>query len=326
MQFYKFPSIESFHNKVKEGSKKFAGELTFIKKTKLHGSNAAIVMHPEDGVYAQSRNRVITQDDDNYGFAEFVDSLNLKHVHKDKNKVIIIYGEWVGLGINNVDSITKLDKKIFCPFSVVFYDIENEEYSNIIVKSDEIKILIKVIRLYDCESIVVIDDIETIKINFNEESTLNDVVDTLNGWVDDISKCDEWVKEKFSIEGSGEGFVLAPDTHDYAIYKSWMFKIKTENHNVNKMFKPVSLNAEVSKDVDDFIIRFLTQARLEQAVTELGGEDSINIKRLGDFMKWIGQDVKKESSDEIEVSGFKWSDVSKRLNNKAKIWFMSKCK
>jgi hypothetical protein len=76
---------------------------------KIHGTNAQIVVFkytftdgyqhdPRFGIQAGSRTRIITPEDDNYGFARWV----------DENKEALIsalgvgthYGEWFGLGIN----------------------------------------------------------------------------------------------------------------------------------------------------------------------------------------------------------------------------------
>ncbi len=72
MEFYKFPSIDSFHNKVKQANRYGHQKESFLVRPKLHGTNAAIVFSGGE-VYAQSRNRVLTVDSDNHGFASFVD-------------------------------------------------------------------------------------------------------------------------------------------------------------------------------------------------------------------------------------------------------------
>lgn len=65
---------------------------------KIHGTNAQILVTESLGVHAGSRNRWLTPEDDNYGFARFV---------AEKADVIRAllgpgrhYGEWYGLGIN----------------------------------------------------------------------------------------------------------------------------------------------------------------------------------------------------------------------------------
>lgn len=63
---------------------------------KLDGTNGAIYITPEGEIYAGSRNRWITPDDDNYGFA--------KWVQDNKRELLKLgegwhHGEWWGQGI-----------------------------------------------------------------------------------------------------------------------------------------------------------------------------------------------------------------------------------
>lgn len=63
---------------------------------KIDGTNAAVVVTDDGLVFAQSRNRVITPDKDNYGFARWVETNaeNLKQLGPGYH-----YGEWWGNGI-----------------------------------------------------------------------------------------------------------------------------------------------------------------------------------------------------------------------------------
>ncbi len=76
---------------------------TFTITEKIDGTNACVVILPDkrykDGynIFAQSRTRIITPKDDNYGFAAFVKA--------HQNELLALgagyhYGEWWGQGIN----------------------------------------------------------------------------------------------------------------------------------------------------------------------------------------------------------------------------------
>jgi hypothetical protein len=63
---------------------------------KLDGTNACVAIDEAGNIWAQSRNRIITPEDDNHGFAKWVqdnkeDLLRMGHGHH--------FGEWVGPGI-----------------------------------------------------------------------------------------------------------------------------------------------------------------------------------------------------------------------------------
>jgi hypothetical protein len=83
MEFIKFPKLYRLNGPV-------------IITEKIDGTNACIVI--ENGeIYAQSRTRIITPENDNFGFA--------KWVHANKDALINVlgegrhYGEWWGSGI-----------------------------------------------------------------------------------------------------------------------------------------------------------------------------------------------------------------------------------
>lgn len=69
---------------------------TIIITEKIDGTNAQILITPDGDIFAGSRTRWVTPEDDNYGFARWVqenkeDLLTLGHGRH--------YGEWHGLGI-----------------------------------------------------------------------------------------------------------------------------------------------------------------------------------------------------------------------------------
>jgi len=76
---------------------------------KLDGTNACVVVKDGEVIAVQSRKRFITPEDDNYGFAGWVDR------NKDDLKSLgdgYHYGEWAGLGIQkNPHNLT--DKQFF---------------------------------------------------------------------------------------------------------------------------------------------------------------------------------------------------------------------
>lgn len=324
MMFLKFPSIESFHHKVKAGKKYFSGEMLYNIRPKLHGTNAGIVFHPKDSVYAQSRKRVITPDDDNMNFAKFVDSLGLS-VSETQNNIFVVFGEWAGEGIQSKDAITKIGKKVFAPFAVVEYLPSGESAVRIYTNDGDVKNMLGVLGLEGHNDIVMIDTVDTIQINFSGDN-LQEIADRLNDKIEVYEKVDTWVKEKFGVEGPGEGFVATPQTMDYDVFYNWTFKIKTTAHTVNKSSKSAVVAAEPSSDVVAFVDRFVTEPRLEQAVSELGGDDEMDMSKMGEFLKWMGQDIKKESGDELEASNLEWKNVSKLITNKSRMWFMNRYK
>lgn len=79
------------------------GKLYISITEKIHGSNAQVYIYPDKNnklqVLAGSRSRWLTPDDDNYGFAKFVDANKEELI--EKIGAGRHYGEWAGPGINN---------------------------------------------------------------------------------------------------------------------------------------------------------------------------------------------------------------------------------
>lgn len=80
---------------------------------KLDGTNACVVIEEDGRIYAQSRTRIITPDDDNFGFAGWVE-----HNRQALGTALGVgrhFGEWWGRGIQRTYG---LDHRRFSLFNV----------------------------------------------------------------------------------------------------------------------------------------------------------------------------------------------------------------
>ena len=85
---------------------------------KIDGTNGAVIITEEGAVAAQSRNRLITPEDDNAGFAKWVDANQIELVAA--LGVGRHFGEWWGSGIQRRYGLTGNDKR-FSLFNVNRY-------------------------------------------------------------------------------------------------------------------------------------------------------------------------------------------------------------
>lgn len=98
-EFVPFPKIARLHRDM-------------VVTEKIDGTNAAVVVTEDGEVYAQSRKRVITPEQDNFGFARWVAE------HTDELRELgrgHHFGEWWGQGIQRGYG---LDEKRFSLFNV----------------------------------------------------------------------------------------------------------------------------------------------------------------------------------------------------------------
>jgi hypothetical protein len=92
---------------------------------KIDGTNAQIVVTDGGEVYTGSRNRWITPENDNYGFA--------KWVNENKDRIVSIlglgrhYGEWWGAGIQRR---YEMGKKVFSLFNTKRFDRDSEIFND----------------------------------------------------------------------------------------------------------------------------------------------------------------------------------------------------
>lgn len=83
IEFVEFPKIARLHREI-------------VVTEKIDGTNASVWIDEEGGVRAASRNRFVTPEADNYGFARWVEE------HKESLRLLgpgSHFGEWWGAGI-----------------------------------------------------------------------------------------------------------------------------------------------------------------------------------------------------------------------------------
>ena len=318
MNFIGFPSIEPFHYVVKTAEHFKPGVIPYRGKIKLHGSNCSLrIKHGE--VKCQSRTRFVTPEDDNYGFARWVQT-RMDFFKSCKVTDGVIFGEWAGPGLcKSSTGISKIPHKVFAIFAV-----QTVPDNTFVVDSDTIKCLlpdlptdVHVLPWHDDGFTADFDDIENLKLNSTK----------LSDHIDELEKCDPWVKSVFGVEGTAEGVVLYP-THGQNIsreyFENFAFKAKGMKHKVMKHKAPVQIDPEIAESVEEFTDMFVTENRLEQGLEVIGGK--ADAKKTGDFLKWMMTDIMKESPNELEASGLTWEQVEKPVQRTVRDWFLAKAK
>ena len=296
--FKSFPKIPAFHNIVKDMRElEVDSPKTFVGTVKLHGTNAAISWY-NDTIYTQSRSKIITVDDDNQGFARFVDSLPENVLDTLFTNIEgIMFGEWCGKGIQKGCAIHQLDK-MFVIFDIDGHLPDIDHYYE------------KELELLNQHKIYFITQFPTyeIKIDFNNPEEAAQQLGKLTDEVE--AECP--VGKYFGISGIGEGIVWK--------HRSWRFKTKGEKHvdAVSKNRVKVEIDPIVAKSIDDFIELSVTKGRLQQGFDSISDPD---MKDIPIFLKWINSDIAEECKDELEVSNLTMRDVAKSINRKALDWY-----
>ncbi|HAA59132.1 MAG TPA: hypothetical protein DCE42_30565 [Myxococcales bacterium] len=330
----KWTSIELFHNirRSLDKEKELDGEaftypkVTYKSKIKLDGTNGGIHLLPDGTVIPQSRSRLLTVRDDNIQFAAWVEANNayFSALARSLGQHTILFGEWCGKGIQKRTAISKIDRKIYAVFAVQYGD-HNELDAMLDVEPARIRAL-----LPSHPDIYVLPWLgDDLVIDYGDQAQMQTIATQLNTFVEDVEHKDPWVSEHFGVEGLGEGIVLYPflkEMTEGPVHRGdctgLMFKAKGEKHRVVKQKKSVQIDPEVAQSIEQFVDMFVTQARLEQGLQE-ACEGEADPRKTGNFLKWFGQDVKKESVAELEASNLEWKDVSKAVMNRAKKWYLT---
>lgn len=309
----KFPDIEQFRSVVRNAPK---AKIEFTGTVKLHGTNASVVMG--SSYYAQSRNNIINVDNDNAGFARFaqdnkgmfVNALDLFHEQTPDDQFfedITLFGEWCGNGIQKGVGISQVDK-MFVVFAVkvgeswVDPEIWKLTLQSFFVAAKEYGV--RIFNIYDFPTYSIIIDFCTPEFSVNELGELTKRVE---------EKCP--VAQEFGVDGIGEGIVWSNFEHNL------IFKVKGEKHSVSKVKTLASVDVEKLNSIQEFLDYAITENRLLQAQSEITPD--LDIKKMGDFIRWVFNDIVKEELDVLIENGLDAKDIGKYVSNRVRSWFMS---
>lgn len=313
----KFGSIGQFRNFIKTMQYLGWRKINLIGTVKIHGTNSSVGLDLKDNsLFYQSRNRVLSLDDDNYDFAKYIEdnkSEFLKIFDEIKNKIntekydsIIIYGELAGKGIQNKVAVSQIDR-FFAPFSIVGVNKDTVDELDVKLSINES------IRFYPVETFGVYNvqlDLDNVHLAQQEIKDLTISVE---------NECP--VGKYFGVSGTGEGIVFTDETKQYS------FKSKGEKHSVSKVKVIADVDIEKINKIKDFVDYSVTENRLNQGIEYLKEMNKeLDISNIGDFLRWLTNDVLKEEQDVITENGLDndLKAIMKSVSSKGRKWFMDK--
>lgn len=287
---------------------------------KLHGTNAGVTINRDGEMYAQSRSNIISVGSDNAGFASFVESkkevfqLFFNQLDFNGFDCITIFGEWCGGNIQKGVAINGLSK-MFVVFDIK-YSYENIEQGDNMYASNE---LISSIKSPD-NNIFNIYNFTTyeVEIDFNRPEEVQNKIIELTLQVED--ECP--VGKHFGSVGVGEGIVFTYRNEDGSKYR---FKSKGLKHSNSKVKTLASVDTDKLNSIKEFVEYAVTENRLEQGVqTIFGTNGELDIKKTGEFLKWVVGDVFKEEMDTLVNSGLEPKEVTSAISVKGRDWLLEK--
>jgi hypothetical protein len=347
--FRKWTDIESFSHVIRSRNQsewmQKQGPIAYRSKIKLHGTNAGVRV-TKDGIFPQSRSQIITIQNDNAGFAAWLEG-NKSIFNMARNEVInrdiemTFYGEWAGPGIQKGVSVSQIPEKTLFLYALdVHTGDETFHYLSPIFIStwllgDTDKSRVRVLPYIDEEPTIV---------DFEKAESVANFAELVNEMVAGCETVDPYIANEYGIEGPGEGYVfygygVSPDEYfvkepfgahltrglnkHSAGNKGFMFKAKGEAHRVNKTKTAATVNPELLKSVAAFVNYAATEARFEQGFVE-AVKEQLDPKLTGDFIRWVMGDILKECTQELVDNGLEWKQVQGGCAKKARDWYITK--
>lgn len=298
-------------------------KVNFNGTVKIHGTNASVAER-NDIRWFQSRNNLITPDNDNAGFAYFSEQKKdvftaiFEKIYSEYGKKedyrYVIFGEWFGNGIQNGVAVCQLSKR-FAIFDIV---IANDDDSDV----------------YHCppDFIKEITDEENGIYNIYQFKTFDLEVDPnfpeiaagiINNLVNEVEeKCP--VGEHFGVSGIGEGIVwsLYLDNNSRVL----RFKTKGEKHSVTKVRSAkqlVKCTPEEIQSMQDFVEYAVTENRLNQGLQEVCNNSPTN-SDIGNFVQWVKNDVIREELDTLVSNNMNIKRIAGLIQEKARKFILDK--
>jgi hypothetical protein len=104
------------------------------------------------------------------------------------------------------------------------------------------------------------------------------------------------------------------------------FKCKGEKHSVSKVKTLAAVDVEAVENMREFVKSVVTEARLEQGLDNLVREQLLpfEMKSMGDFIRWVYNDVLKEEMDTIIANQIDPKKLGSAIANEARPWFIKK--
>ena len=346
----KFPSINQYRNVIKniQGHVKHSSTLSgkfvpmpklkMVGTVKLHGTNAGIVYDfKTDELVFQSKERELSLHEDNMGFMMYMSQhkeilTELFHGIYNSECVsgvdidtisLVIYGEWCAGNIQSGVALSGLPK-MFVIFKIKAYygDVDSDvEPFGVWLDVEKLKHIHspehKIYNIFNFPHYELTIDFEHPYLYTNEMVEITTEIE---------AECP--VGKSFGVSGVGEGVVWSPAYSEGQEWNSseFYFKVKGDKHSVSKVKKLVSVDVESITKINDFIEYAVTESRLEQGLQNLVNEQlkPFEMTSMGDFIRWIYNDIIKEETDTIIENQFDIKKLGGPIANTSRKWYISR--
>ena len=301
--------------------------LTVVGTEKWHGTNAAVCYSREDGIWFQSRNRVITVDEDNAGcakemhkrlpyFKSIINSLIEEYLPSNTKSTISLYMEYAGGNIQQKSCVSGLSKR-FAIFS----------YFKVTPSEGEAKWLPTTFKCAPVSAndvdIYNVRDFKSVQLQLPVASP-NEAIERMEEFALDVEKASNVGKHFGKPDNVGEGYVWTAEHWGEAYF----WKTKGEVHNSGLKKVPKLVDTDALLKVSTFLEhQGCTPGRLNQMYmrivngTHNGDEQLVSLSDLGNFIKSVSLDIKEEEVNSLIEYNLTFKQISKYIGKLAVPYF-----
>lgn len=301
---FKYKKIRQFKDVAFNAHRNNIKSAQFVQTTKLHGTNASIVydINAQD-IYTQSRNKVNHGKDSHMGFSAYVEQNKEQIIKWFKSLVgcatftdeshIVVYGEWVGPGIQKNVAFNQLEEKVFVVFDIkliVNSDNDHEEniYTDFPIFSSSTSSPWYSILDFPYKLVTVdFQDLETSYLDLEKQAETVAV------------ECP--VGKQLGVTGKGEGHVYIHIGQEVGIPTK--FKVKGKEHQNKKQVSFDVSNKEYN-EAKVFAESVTSITRLEQGIQYLEEFDHpvTEMSSLKFLIPWVIKDIHDEEDIPENIS------------------------
>jgi len=127
------------------------------------------------------------------------------------------------------------------------------------------------------------------------------------------------VGKAFDVSGIGEGIVWT----GYYDGVRHILKTKGKKHSTSKVKVLAAVNPEKINSIREFVEYCVTENRMNQAISEVFGDEEPIIQKMSDFLRWLMHDIADEEADTLKENNLILKDVGSSVANKARPWFQN---
>jgi hypothetical protein len=312
-----FPKIHAYHDTISHARRLGCapGARAYRGTVKLHGSNAGVRVPRSGEIFPQSRNRSLTLESDNFGFAAFAlthEAAIRELADAIKRRVglhdVTLFGEWIGPGVQKGVAIAQLPARQWVLFAAAATGLGTPVYLDLDTCGRPCAPDAGIHNVLEAEHV-------TISIDLTSPASCSAAMDTINAATERVENACPWAA-RFGLEGIGEGLVWTPagGYDDPGLcFKSKGVKHKGE-HKGPRASAPARMTAEQFATIDAFVAARVDGERVAQGidhVRELG--KPIDMTSTGAFLVWISGDIFAECQAEILAMGVDTARLHKAI-------------